>query len=291
MLKDLIRTANDNNTAIYAIDPRGFGPQRFASLLEGVAADTGGQYFRIERSHAGAAAGRDAVERLLPAWLFRLRKRQSTASFHKMRVKVKPPGLEVRARVRILGAKRRRAERARSRRPKPKFRPRSAARSAICRSPPRAAPSISGWAPRSRRTPNGAPGVAAAPRVGGRPASEPHRSPSSPSTGQTKVFEGPMEREGPPFEAPPGPLKITVTVLDSAGETIDRDVGPSTCPTRGGRLLDQRPGLFPDADRARVAQSRPGPVGGARIPAASSCGPTGCTSGSRSRAPRLRRRP
>ena len=37
-MTDLIRAANDNNTAIYAVDPRGLGQQRFPSIWESVAA-------------------------------------------------------------------------------------------------------------------------------------------------------------------------------------------------------------------------------------------------------------
>ena len=46
LMTDLVRAANDNNTAIYVIDPRGLTQQRFPSLWERIANDTGGDYFR-----------------------------------------------------------------------------------------------------------------------------------------------------------------------------------------------------------------------------------------------------
>ena len=69
LMTDLIRAANDNNTAIYAVDPRGLGQQRFPSHL-GIG---GGRHRRgllpIERSRQGVPPGRRRVERLLPARL------------------------------------------------------------------------------------------------------------------------------------------------------------------------------------------------------------------------------
>ena len=69
LMTDLIRAANDNNTAIYAIDPRGLAQQRFPSLWEGIASDTGGNYYRsndLERAFRQVVV---RVERLLPARL------------------------------------------------------------------------------------------------------------------------------------------------------------------------------------------------------------------------------
>ena len=92
LLTDLVRTANDNNTAIYAIDPRGFGPQRFQSLFEGVAEDTGGQFFRS--NDLVAALGR-VVQEASGFYLlgYSPLERPLDGRFHKIRVKVKPSGL------------------------------------------------------------------------------------------------------------------------------------------------------------------------------------------------------
>ena len=92
-----MRTANDNNTAIYALDPRGFGPQRFMSLFEGVASDTGGQFFRS--NDLTASLGR-VVRESSGFYLlgYSPMARPLDGRFHKIRVRVKPSGLEVRAR-------------------------------------------------------------------------------------------------------------------------------------------------------------------------------------------------
>ena len=69
LMTDLVRAANDNNTAIYAIDPRGLAQQRFPSLWEAMASETGGDYFRsndLDRAFKQVVV---RVERLLPARL------------------------------------------------------------------------------------------------------------------------------------------------------------------------------------------------------------------------------
>ena len=60
LMTDLTRAANDNNTAIYAIDPRGLGQQRFPSLWEGVAVGHRRRLLPIERSRPRVPAGRRA---------------------------------------------------------------------------------------------------------------------------------------------------------------------------------------------------------------------------------------
>jgi hypothetical protein len=43
-------------------------------------------------------------------------------------------------------------------------------------------------------------------------------------SGNTRAYEGPVGADGVAFDVPPGSLKVTFTVLDGKGETIDRDV-------------------------------------------------------------------
>ncbi len=98
LMTDLIRAANDNNTAIYSVDPRGLGQQRFPSLWESVASETGGDYFR---SNDLDKAFRQVVVESSGFYLlgYAPLERRLDGRFHKIKVRVKPSGLDVRARM------------------------------------------------------------------------------------------------------------------------------------------------------------------------------------------------
>ena len=98
LMTDLIRAANDNNTAIYAVDPRGLTQQRFPSIWESVAGDTGGDYYR---SNDLDKAFRQVVVESSGFYLlgYAPTERRLDGRFHKIKVRVKPSGLDVRART------------------------------------------------------------------------------------------------------------------------------------------------------------------------------------------------
>src|SRR3712207_3099273 len=96
-LRDVVDAANDSNTAIYTIDPRGLNG--FASpILEGLAVDTG-----AERFHTNDLVGalRRVVTQSSAFYLlgYAAPSQVMDGKFHKIRVKVKRPGIEVRARA------------------------------------------------------------------------------------------------------------------------------------------------------------------------------------------------
>jgi VWFA-related protein len=223
LLTDLIRTANDNNTAIYAIDPRGFGVQRFPSLFEGVAEDTGGQSYR---SNDLIESLRQVVIESSGFYLlgYSPLERPMDGRFHKIKVKVKPPGLEVRARsgywapsVADMQAARSKAE---SEHIPPEIRralgelPAANARRTIDlwvgAALDAGRPSVRlAWSPRNAVTPT---------------ATKPVQVTAHATHGDAQAFDGPVAADGIAFDAPPGSLKLTVNVLDAAGDVIDRDV-------------------------------------------------------------------
>ena len=94
-LRELVRVANTNNTAIYPMDPRGLGPA-FSDLLLSMAEETGGKPIRGN----GVAALLPQIVR--DASAFYLLGYHSGApmdgKFHKISVKVNRPGVEVRSR-------------------------------------------------------------------------------------------------------------------------------------------------------------------------------------------------
>ncbi len=226
LLNDLVRTANDNNTAIYSIDPRGFGQARFPSLFDGVAEDTGGQALR---SNDLDESFRKVVTQSSGFYLIGYAPADSPGRpmdgrFHKIKVRVKPSNLDVRARAGYWA-------------PSVADIARAKAKAAEFEVPPDIARVLSdlpgqgarrtvdlwmgatidhgqpmvrvSWLPRASALPGS--GTPAAVGVVGR-------------LGDKRVFEGTVEPSGASFPVPAGSLKVTVTVEDSAGEVIDRDV-------------------------------------------------------------------
>jgi VWFA-related protein len=223
LLTDLIRTANDNNTAIYTIDPRGFGPQRSVSLLEGVAEDTGGEFFR---SNDLAQSLRQVVTESSGFYLlgYAPLERPLDGRFHKIRVKVKPPGLEVRARSGYWAPNVADMERARVLAAASHVPPEI--RGVLAQLPsPTAHRAIDVWV--GAAVDAGRPSVRLSWQPRGTTATDRHKAANLTAVatnGDTRAFDGPIGADGIAFEAPPGPLKVTITVLDAAGEMIDRDV-------------------------------------------------------------------
>jgi VWFA-related protein len=221
-LNDLVRSANANNTAIYALDPRGFGPQRFGSLFEGVAVDTGGEYFRsndlltsmqavVTQSSGFYLLGYSAAERA------------TDGKYHKLRVKVKGSGLEVRARAGYWAPSVADMTRAKTRAAEAELPP-DMTRAFLDLPKPTARRTIDLWVGASLQADRPMVRLAWQPRpqTDGGPAAT-HVSVLA-EHGQTKVFDGPVDRNGIQFEAPPGPLRVAVNALDKTNEIIDRDV-------------------------------------------------------------------
>jgi len=249
LMTDLIRAANDNNTAIYAIDPRGLGQNRFPSLWESVAVDTGGDYYR---SNDLARAFHQVVVESSGFYLLGYAPvdRRSDGRFHKIKVKVKPSGLDVRARAGYWAPSVAEVERARI-------------KAAEAEMPPdmiRALAELPGST--ARRTADFWVGTAVGgegplvrlawtPRALVSPgAGTPAAVSAVAQHGETKVFEGPVDSAGLSFAVPPGSIKVTFTVFDSTKDIIDRDVRTIDVPDPSASTLwVSSPALF----RARNA--------------------------------------
>jgi VWFA-related protein len=242
MLTDLVRTANDNNTAIYAIDPRGFGPQRFMSLFEGVAADTGGQFFRtndltqafsrvVSESSGFYLLGYSPAERPLDG------------RFHKIKVRVKQQGLEVRARSGYWAPSVSEMETARKKSLESELPP--DVQQALGTLPSASARrAIDLWI--------GADVQAEAPIVRVSWAPRPPAAGNAPATavavtasqnGAT-VFDAPVGLDGGSFPAPAGPLQLTITARDAAGEIVDKETRTVRVPDRAAPLWISTPAVF-----------------------------------------------
>lgn len=97
LLQDLIQSANNNNTAIYTVDPRGLVGAT-SDLLRMIAENTGAE--AIANSNTPARAMRHVITDASAFYLlgYAPTKNPSDGKFHQIKVRVKPRGLSVRAR-------------------------------------------------------------------------------------------------------------------------------------------------------------------------------------------------
>ncbi len=242
MLTDLVRTANDNNTAIYAVDPRGFGPQRFMSLFEGVAADTGGQFFRsndltqamarvVTESSGFYLLGYSPTERPLDG------------RFHKIKVKVRPQGLEVRARSGYWAPSVSEMETARKKSIAAELP--SDVQQALGELPSASARrAIDLWIGTEVQADRPVVRLAWAPRppaIGNAPAAT--VTLTAAHNGAT-IFDAPMGLEGGSFPSPPGPLQLTITARDASGDIVDKETRTIRAPDPAASLTISTPAVF-----------------------------------------------
>jgi VWFA-related protein len=274
LMTDLTRAANDNNTAIYAVDPRGLGTQRFPSLWEGVAADTGGDYFR---SNDLDRAFKQVVVESSGYYLlgYSPSDRRLDGRYHKIKVRVKPSGLDVRARLGYWAPSVAEVERARIKAadavlPPDVVRALSELPSATARR------TVVFWVGTALASGRPAVRIAWVPRedlAAGAP--RPAQVTAVATMGETRVFEGPVDGAGASFPVPPGSLKVTFTVQDGTHEVIDREVRTIDVPDPAGaalwitspalfraqnarefRSLDRGPGAMPFPGREFVRTDR-----------------------------------
>ena len=223
LMTDLVRAANDNNTAIYAIDPRGLGQQRFPSLWESVASDTGGDYFR---SNDLDRAFRQVVVESSGFYLlgYAPTERRLDGRFHKIKVRVKPSGLDVRARMGYWAPSVAEIERARVKAAEAEIPPEMVR--ALSELPGATARhTVDFWLGAALDAGHPIVRLSWIPRALASPgAARPAQVTAVVTHGETRVFDGPVEPSGTSFAVPPGSLKLTFSVRDSTNDTIDRDV-------------------------------------------------------------------
>lgn len=227
VVSDLIRTANDNNTAIYTVDPRGLqasGPgfSGMSSLLAALASSTGAESIV---SNDMASALRRVVSHASAFYLigYAPSDTQLDGKFREINVRVRQSGVQVRARNGYWAPRASDVERARA-----------LAIAAAMPSPVSAA--LRELAPdNSRRVadfwigqaPSRDDGVDVHVAWAPRPVTDERLSAASVSMlvthGTEKIFDGPVEPDGVTFTAEPGSLELDFTVRDQSGEVVDRE--------------------------------------------------------------------
>jgi len=223
LMTDLIRAANDNNTAIYAVDPRGLGQQRFPSIWESVAGDTGGDYYR---SNDLDKAFRQVVVESSGFYLlgYAPTDRRLDGRFHKIKVRVKPSGLDVRARAGYWAPSVAEIERARTKAAEAEI-PADMVQALSELPGTNARKAVDFWVGTALDSGRQIVRLSWVPRALVSPGSaKPAQVTAVATRGETRVFEGAVDSSGASFPAPPGALKVTFTVEDSIKEIIDRDV-------------------------------------------------------------------
>jgi VWFA-related protein len=233
VLSDLIRTANDNNTAIYTVDPRGLqaGPAGLggmSGLLAALADSTGAD--SIVSNDMGSALRR-VVSNASAFYLlgYSPTDAQMDGKFREIKVRVKQSGLQVRARNGYWAPRGADVERARA----------IAAAAALPSTVSKALREIT--PDNSRRPADLWVGVAPA-ESGSRvllawsPRQELATRSAAASvvvtavSGGQKIFDGLIEDAGISFNAGPGDVELDFTIRDDGGEAIDREQRTVTVP-------------------------------------------------------------
>ncbi len=244
VVSDLIRTANDNNTAIYTVDPRGLqaGPGGFAggmsSMLAALADATGAEPI-VSNDMTGAL--RKIVSHASAFYLlgYSPKDGQFDGKFREIKVRVRQSGMQVRARNGYWAPRDSDVERAKA------IAAAAALPSPVARAfgeltpdnSRRAADFWIGLSPASESEAAVDVSVAWTPRPGldGRPPAT--AASITVLNGEDKLFDGAIEDGGVRFNAPPGTVQLDFTIHDSTGEVIDREqrdlVIPSPATTLG----------------------------------------------------------
>jgi VWFA-related protein len=219
-LDGAIRLANASNTTIYAFDPRGLEMNsRTSDVLHSLAEQTGGKQYS---NNSPAAALREVVRNASAFYLlgYASSKNPADGKFHKISVRVKRPGVEVRSRTGYYAPSLNEMDTAR--------------RKAAENEPP---PEISKELSKLVDAPHmdvaghlwagAAPGPEGNPRVtiawtprDGEDAAVAIRA--SAADGHV-YFDGPLRNGRVSFDAAPGTVKIRRTLAESDGATSSRD--------------------------------------------------------------------
>jgi hypothetical protein len=228
LMQDLVRTANDNNTAIYTLDPRGLGAG-VADVMWTLAANTGASAF--VNTNSPEKALRQVVVDASAFYLlgYASTKGPADGKFHQIKVRVKRSGLDVRARKGYWAPSSTDVDRA--------------AREAADDRPPQVSSAIAAlsatrpervldlWAGAIRAADGSAALTLAWTPRAGRTAG---RSGSLAVTAHTadgdETFEAPLASHRLSFPVRPGDVRLKVIVKDDRGDIVDEDTRQVSIP-------------------------------------------------------------
>ena len=235
MIADLVRAANDSNTGIYTMNPQGLTVSRWRTfdMLQALASETGAEAFVTNDMDR---ALRRVVTQSSAYYLlgYAPSQRALDGKFHRIKVRVKREGLEVRARAGYwaptITDMQRASKAAADTLPAPVLR-------ALAElTPPGSRNSVDFWIGTALSA-AGRPQLHLvwAPRAGDAgEASEAVAASATVKGAVGQVFQGSVPREGTFVEVPSGDLEVALSAHNAAGEVIDRRTKTISVPDPSG---------------------------------------------------------
>jgi VWFA-related protein len=232
LLEDLVRTANNNNTAIYTLDPRGL-IGNVSDALRILSDNTGGN--AIVNTNAPARALRQVVKDASAFYLVGYASTRTPADdgrFHRIKVRVKRPGTEVRARQGYWAPSLTDVERAVKESAATEL-PTDVSQALAELTTTRPERPLDVWVGTSRAADGHSEvTVAWTPRI--QPAASRARlaafSVSVPGGEGLRVFEAPIGARRVSFPAAPGVLRMRITARDAEGDVVEDGARSVTVP-------------------------------------------------------------
>lgn len=239
LVQKMTDTANNNNVAIYTLDPRGL-TGGYADVLRTIAGNTGGE--AIVNTNTPATALRQVIKDASAFYLlgYASLRNPTDGKFHKISVRVKRPGVDVRARKGYWAPSLTEVEHARTEAAVADRKPADVTSAMAALSAPRADRMLDVWIGTARGVDRQSEvTVAWTPRP--RPGQTPGRgwtvSVTSRAAGGTRVFDSPLETGRVAFTAPPGSLRLDVTMKDADGNALDEEARSIAVPDLSGAGL------------------------------------------------------
>ena len=238
LVQELTETANNNNTAIYTVDPSGLTGGS-ADVLRTIADSTGAEAF--VNTNAPERALRQVVREASAFYLlgYSSARNPMDGKFHKIGVKVKRSGLDVRARRGYWAPDATELEKARTEAAAADAIPSDVTHAMTVLSAARAERLVDVWTGVERGA-DGQPAVTVAwtPRTSaGRPDPARTMSIAVKGTGGERAFEASLSAGALSFPSPAGALQLQLTVRDASGNILDEDRRPLTVPDLGSASL------------------------------------------------------
>ena len=238
LLRELTETANNNNTAIYTLDPAGLTGGS-ADVRRTIAQNTGAEAF--VNTNAPEKALRQVVREASAFYLlgYASSRNPQDGKFHKIGVKVKKAGIDVRARKGYWAPNATDIEHARAEAAAAGAIPTDVTSAMAVLSAARAERILDVWVG-AQRGADGGPSVtvAWAPRAAAGRA-DPTRTVSIAvkGAGGDRLFDARLDTGALTFPSPPGAVQLQITVRDAAGAILDEDRRPFSVPDLSAAAL------------------------------------------------------
>ena len=223
MAIDIVRAANDSNTAVHVIDPRGLqvNSPLFGGTLDMIASGTGGQ---LHKTNDAVEAFKRMVKEVSALYLLGyMREMPTDGLFHQIRVRVKRSGTDVRARAGYWAPRLEDIETARKKAAAAVLPPSVA--DAFAALTPSTAPRLIDLWSGTRLLPDGRAQLTLAwsPRHGISDNAIPAFVTVAGRAAGAELFEQRVEPEGTMVDVPAATIQLAIRVMSKDGEILDRE--------------------------------------------------------------------